>query len=119
MALEKHIPIVSEEQARPSSCEAKEPYALMVLGDSMLPEFKEGDVITIDPEGLAHHESYVIAYHNDEYTFRQLHIVEDRWYLVALNDGYPRVEIEGVAAVKGVITQKKTPGRRGEHKFYR
>jgi len=32
-------------------CSESEPYALRVLGDSMLPEFKEGVVIVIDPAG--------------------------------------------------------------------
>ena len=51
-------------------CEEKEPYALMVLGDSMEPEFKEGEVLVIEPGANYRDGSYVIAYHNDEYIFR-------------------------------------------------
>ena len=91
-------------------CEGKEPYALMVLGDSMYPEFNEGDVITIEPESVVVHENYVVAYHNDEYIFRQLVISEGRFFLKPVNDLYPVQEISGLEAIKGKITQKKVPG---------
>lgn len=95
-----------------SSCSESEPFALRVLGDSMLPEFKEGDIIIIDPEGVAHDESYVMATVDDEYIFRQLRIVEDKFYLQPLNDLYDTVEISGFEAINGVITQKSIPGNR-------
>ncbi len=91
-------------------CGGKEPYALMVLGDSMTPEFNEGDVIVIEPEAVVVHENFVVAYHNDEYIFRQLVIHEERMFLKPLNDLYPVEEIAGLEAVKGKITQKKTRG---------
>ena len=43
------------------ACSSAEPFALMVLGDSMEPEFVEGEVILIEPEGLATDGSYVLA----------------------------------------------------------
>lgn len=100
-----------------SSCSASEPYALMVLGDSMEPEFMEGDVIVIEPDGHARHESYVIAQHNGEYSFRQLLIEDDRYYLNPLNENYEREEIVGIQSVKGVIVQKKSPGRNNRKSY--
>ena len=35
-----------------SGCASSEPFALRVLGDSMEPEFKDGCVIIIDPDGV-------------------------------------------------------------------
>ncbi len=105
------------EDAAASACENAEPFALMVLGDSMLPEFQDGEIIIIEPEGLAKDGSFVLAHHNDEYIFRQLVIRDERWYLRPLNDLYPTLEITGPEAVKGVITQKKRPGSRRDHKF--
>ena len=78
-----------------SGCAESEPYALRVLGDSMLPEFEEGAIIIIDPAGAIVDECYVVALHDDEYIFRQLRIVEDRYYLQPLNDLYDTVEISG------------------------
>jgi DNA polymerase V len=99
-------------------CEEKEPYALMVLGDSMEPEFKEGEVIVIEPGANYRDGSYVIAYHNDEYTFRQLRVVKGQWFLTPLNPNYVSEQIPGPEAIKGVITQKKMPGGRHNRKNY-
>ncbi len=121
MAQKKIIPIIpqgAETDDEASACSGAEPYALMVLGDSMLPEFEEGEIIIIEPEGLAHDGSYVVAWHKDEYIFRQLVRHSERWYLKPLNDLYPTDEVSGLEAVKGVITQKKKPGKRSSMKTY-
>ena len=79
----KTIPIHPAEDADQDlgACSSGEPYALMVLGDSMLPEFEDGEIIVVEPEGVARDGSYVVAYHNDEYTFRQLVAHRRKWYL--------------------------------------
>lgn len=123
MTQKKIIPIIpvgaepgmSEEE---SACANAEPYALMVLGDSMLPEFEEGEIIIIEPEGLAHDGSYVVAWHKDEYIFRQLVQHDGRWHLKPLNDIYSTDEVSGPEIVKGVVTQKKKPGKRSSMKSY-
>jgi DNA polymerase V len=122
MSSEKIIPIVKagdpERDFAAEACQAKEPYALMVLGDSMAPEFAEGDVIVIDPEGVAKDGAFVIAWHNEEYIFRQLRIADGKWYIAAMNPSYPTQELSGPDAVKGVIIQKKMPGGHKNRKNY-
>lgn len=98
-------------------CAASEPFALRVLGDSMLPEFPDGAVIIIDPAGAIRDGCYVMAEYDNEYIFRQLRIVDDKYYLQPLNDLYDTVEIEGQDVIQGVITQK-AGRRRSEHKHY-
>ena len=98
-------------------CSESEPYALRVLGDSMQPEFKEGVIIVIDPAGAIRDGSYVIAMHNDELVFRQLRIIEDKYFLQPLNDLYDTVEILGLDAVTGVISQQ-AGRRRKDRKHY-
>ncbi|HEY9052006.1 MAG TPA: S24 family peptidase [Gammaproteobacteria bacterium] len=100
-----------------SSCSRAEPFALQVLGDSMIPEFQNGVVIVVDPEGVVRDGCYVVALHNDEYTFRQYRFYEDKHYLVPLNDLYPTEEIPGVNAIKGVVVQQ-AGRRRKDRKFY-
>ncbi len=95
----------------------KEPFALQVLGDSMLPEFKEGNIIIIEPDGVVENGSYVFAIHDEEYIFRQLVIDNEKFLLKPLNLNYPILTISGLDAVKGVITQKAGT-RRKEHKNY-
>ena len=99
-----------------SEC-GNEPFALQVLGDSMEPEFREGHIIIIEPDGAIQNGSYVFAVYEDEYIFRQLVIDDKQYFLKPLNVQYPTLEISSLEAVKGVITQRAGT-RRKEHKHY-
>lgn len=115
----KVIPIVPNEEAdEMSACASAEPFALMVLGDSMEPEFAERDIIIIEPEGLATDGSYVLAWLNEEHIFRQLVKHGDKWLLRPLNPAYPAAEIPDLTPIRGVIIQKSKPGRRKAAKRY-
>ena len=100
-----------------SSCSKAEPFALQVLGDSMIPEFQNGVVIVIDPEGVIRDGTYVVAVHNDEFTFRQYRLYQGKHYLAPLNDLYETMEIPGLQAIKGVVVQQAGK-RRKDRKFY-
>ena len=113
------IPIQAQAvDAELESCSSAEPFALMVLGDSMEPEFVEGEVILIEPEGLATDGSYVLARLAGEWLFRRLARHGAGWQLQALNPAYPAAEIPDLDAVKGVVIQKSKPGRRRAGKRY-
>jgi phage repressor protein C with HTH and peptisase S24 domain len=111
-----------EHDAAMSACSSAEPFALMVLGDSMVPEFNEGEIILIEPEGLATDGSFVLAQLEGEYIFRQLGRIgesnDSGWLLRALNPAYPPTAIPNLDVVKGVIIQKSNPGRRKATKRY-
>jgi DNA polymerase V len=94
------------------ACSGGEAFALRVLGDSMAPEFNEGEIIVIEPEGLARDGSYVLAWHADEWIFRQLCGEPGAWRLHALNPAYPDTALDTLDAVRGVVIQKAVPGRR-------
>lgn len=100
------------------ACSSAEPFALMVLGDSMEPEFLEGEIILIEPEGLATDGSFVLAQVDGEWIFRQLTRQADGWRLRALNPAYPGADISGLDVVKGVVIQKSNPGNRRATKRY-
>jgi len=91
--------------------------ALRVLGDSMLPEFKEGHIIIIDSSGVVENGSYVLAVYNNEYIFRQLVIEDNQYFLKPLNDNYPTLRIADLGAIQGIIVQRAGT-RRKEHKHY-
>lgn len=116
MDSQKIIPIAS--QAPADACSGAESFALMVLGDSMSPEFAEGEIIIIEPEGLATDGAYVLAFHQDEWIFRQLRRGATAWQLRPLNPAYPEIELADLSAVRGVIIQKAKPGRRRALKTY-
>ncbi|MDD2744665.1 MAG: S24 family peptidase [Rhodocyclaceae bacterium] len=109
------IPVVAAEQRADDSpfgsCSGAEAFALMVLGDSMEPEFVEPEIIIVEPEGLAKDGSYVVAMHNEEYIFRQLIKCDAGWVLHALNPAYPDHPIASLSGVRGVVIMKRRPGR--------
>jgi SOS-response transcriptional repressor LexA len=112
------MPAAPEQDAAPEACESAEPFALMVLGDSMLPEFAEGEIIVVEPEGLARDGSYVVANHDGEPILRQLVNRAGNWWLHPLNARYPDAELAGLEAVRGVVIQKSRPGSRRSRKSY-
>ncbi len=100
-------------------CAGGESFALMVMGQSMTPEFNEGEIIIIEPEGLAQHGSYVLAWHEEGWTFRQLLQAASGWVLHALNPAFADSALADLSAVRGVIIQKALPGRRSATRHYR
>ena len=114
MTAPKIVPIAPAS----TDCDAAEPFALMVLGDSMAPEFADGDVIVVEPEGVAGDGAYVVAKVDDGWTLRQLVRIDSGWQLRAVNAAYPATAIADLAAVRGVVIQKSRPGRRSTLKRY-
>ncbi len=112
------VPIVPAASVAEGDCAGAEPFALMVLGDSMAPEFSDGDVIVVEPEGLAGDGAYVVAEVHDGWTLRQLARAGNGWQLRALNAAYPATAIADLATVRGVVIQKSRPGRRSMLKRY-
>ena len=112
------VPIVPAASAADGDCAGAEPFALMVLGDSMAPEFADGDVIVVEPEGLAADGAYVVAEVHDGWTLRQLVRADDGWQLRALDAAYPVTPIADLATIRGVVIQKSRPGRRSTLKRY-
>ncbi len=102
-----------------SDCSGGESFALRVLGDSMAPEFVEGEIIIIEPDGALRDGSFVLARANDEWIFRQLARAGDGWCLRALNPAYAEQPLPDLGAVHGVVIQKAVPGRRRLSKHYR
>jgi len=114
----KVIPIVPVAHDEAGDCSGAEPFVLMVLGDSMAPEFAEGEIVVVEPEGLAADGSFVVAELEDGWTLRQLARTDGGWELRALGAAWPAVAIPDLAPVRGVVIQKSQPGRRRAAKRY-
>ncbi len=119
-----NIPVVSaaaEESALgDSKCSGNEIVALMVLGDSMAPEFSEGEILVIEMNAPATDGAFVIAeVAKEDFIFRQLRRDDQGgWRLHALNPAYPDIAIAGLEIIKGVVTHKKKSGSRRSVKYY-
>jgi SOS-response transcriptional repressor LexA len=106
------------ESADLGNCSASEPFALRVIGDDMLPEFRDGHIIIVDPGGRVVSGCYVVARHQDEMIFRQLLAGQSDWLLHALDTRIADIPLaNGLADIVGVISQRSGE-RRSEHKRY-
>jgi DNA polymerase V len=100
-------------------CGGGEVFALRVVGHSMAPEFNDGEIIVIEPDGAVRDGSFVLARHAGEWVFRQLLATADGgWRLHPLDPAWPDLPIAGLEAVHGVVIQKAVPGRRRLTKRY-
>jgi SOS-response transcriptional repressor LexA len=109
------------DPAEDAGCSGGESFALRVLGEDMLPEFREGDVIVVEPDGALKDGCFVLARPGGEWTLRQLVRAGDRWRLRALNPAradVPEVELADLSCVHGLVIQKAVPGRRKLTKNY-
>lgn len=112
------IPLHPAESITHSSCEDGEPFALMVLGDSMEPEFIEGDIVVVEPSGYAACGAFVVARAVGEWALRRLDRCADQWILSPLNPRYDGMLIASLNDVKGVVIQRTHPRLRGRRKRY-
>ena len=101
-----------------ADCSGGESFALMVLGESMAPEFNDGEIIIIEPDGAVHDGSFVLVWHKGEWTFRQLKAHEGAWMLHALNPAFGDQPLDDLSSIRGVVIQKAIPGRRRATRHY-
>lgn len=104
--------------AEEAGCSGGEAFALRVLGQSMAPEFSEGEILLIEPDGALRDGRYVLARHAGEWIFRQLLQREGRWWLHAVNPAWPDLALPDLSAVHGVVIQAAVPGRRKLTRYY-
>jgi SOS-response transcriptional repressor LexA len=82
-------------------------YALEVKGESMSPDYINGEIIFVDPEVEARNGSCVVVRQNgnSEATFKQLIVDGNQKYLKALNPNWPSPIIEMLpdATICGVV----------------
>ncbi len=118
-----NIPVVAAPQPEAeneSSCSGNELVALMVLGDSMQPEFTEGEILVIEMGRPASDGAFVIAeVAKEDFIFRQLkRDASGGWLLHALNPAYPDTAISVLEVIKGVVIHKRNARSRKTVKFY-
>ena len=109
-------------------CGSGESFALRVMGDSMLPEFSDGDIVVIEPEGRVRAGAFVLAQTEEGWSLGQLvggegaesaaQSTQAVWRLESLNPAYPGFDLPSLDAVAGVVIQKVRPGRRKLTRWY-
>lgn len=107
--------------ATAGACDGAESFALRVLGSDMAPEFNDGEIIIVEPDGALGDGSFVLAQHAGEWMLRQLRRRGAGWALCTLNpaaDAPAEVAVADLSCVRGVVIQKAVPGRRKASRFY-
>jgi hypothetical protein len=104
--------------AEHDACAGAEPFALMVLGHSMAPEFEHGDIVVIEPDGLVRDGAFVLAHAGGEWMLRKIERRGAGWTLTVLAGTEPAIEIADLAPVRGVVIQRTRGGRRRDTKRY-
>ena len=99
------------------SAEHTEPFALRVIGDSMLPEFEDGHIIIIDPGHPLVNGAYAVIEQDGEFFFAQYKRRDQRQWLHHLNPDFDDIELRPGFTLKGVVIQRST-GRRRDLKHY-
>lgn len=95
-AVEEFTPTDAEEFFSVTSPVGPRTFALLVVGNSMEPEFLEGDIIIVDPDREAETGAFVVAKINhDEATFKQLIRDGGSVFLRPLNSAYPIMDVTG------------------------
>jgi hypothetical protein len=114
----RRVPIPVKPAAVEDACAGAEPFALMVLGHSMEPEFQHGDIVVIEPDGLVRDGSFVLAHAGGEWMLRRIERRASGWALTVLAGSEPAIEIADLASVRGVVIQRSRGGRRRDTKRY-
>jgi len=84
-------------------------FCLQVNGLSMFPEYRDGEIILVDPDIEARHNSDVVVRTPEpdrKTTFKRLQITEEGVFLLALNPDYPSriLEMPEDTKICGVVT---------------
>jgi len=82
-------------------------FALRIQGDSMEPDIKDNEIVIVDPQRIATHNSIVIVIQNGntEATCKQLIVEGGKRYLKPINPRYPIMEMQQDARICGVVVQ--------------
>ncbi len=100
-----------------SGCSGGEPFALQVIGNSMAPEFPDGCVVIVEPDGPIKNGSYVVANTKEEVVLRRVRIEHENWWLEALNPDYPDIPASGPESIRGLVIQRAGRRRRGRKHY--
>lgn len=84
----------------------KDGFGLRVQGDSMMPEFAQGDIIVVAPHAQPENGSYVVVVQDDKATFKKLVYDGAKPYFKPLNPQYPMLESNENTRIAGVVKQK-------------
>lgn len=106
-AIDNLAPGDAEEWIESPFPHGKSTFCLKLRGSSMWPEYKDGEIVQIDPDVEAkHNDDVVVRTPDGKATFKRLQISEDGNFLVALNPDFPEriIRVPEGTVICGVCT---------------
>ena len=99
------------------SSEGLEPFALRVIGDSMAPEFQDGNIIVVDPGFPLMNGVFAVVINGEEVLFGQYFQEDSGSWIRYLNPAFEPVALASDFVVKGVVTQRNGRKRKDMKRF--
>jgi len=93
------------------TCVGNEPFALMVLGDDMAPDFINGAVIVVDLSEPLVNGAYVVIATAEDVFFRQYVQENGKSCLRALSSEVADIQLADGWQLKGVVVQSRYNGQ--------
>lgn len=114
-AIDNLSPGDAEEWLESPFPHGKSTFCLRIRGDSMFPDYKDGEIIQIDPDVAAQHNDDVVVRTPDgRATFKRFQESEEGQFLVALNPDFPEriIRVPEGTVICGVCTASWMDRRR-------
>lgn len=106
-AIDNLAPGDAEEWIESPFPHSKSTFCLKLRGSSMWPEYKDGEIVQIDPDVVAkHNDDVVVRTPDGKATFKRLQLSEDGNFLIALNPDFPEriIRVPEGTVICGVCT---------------
>ncbi|GAA5786426.1 prophage repressor CohE [Chitiniphilus shinanonensis] len=81
-------PDTTERLACPTECSARA-FALRNVGDAMMPDYRDAELLFVDPAVTAQHGDDVVVTLGEVTMFKRLHITPEGNFLLTLNPAFP------------------------------
>jgi len=106
-AVDNYQPGYAEETVTATVQVKRHTFALRVKGDSMEPDFRQDDILIVEPEMEPEPGDLVVVKNGDnEATFKKLVQDGGDWYLKPLNPAYPTKLLHEGMRIVGVVRQR-------------
>lgn len=102
----KEVPDIIPEEWIEVDVDRPNLFALRVQGDSMEPEFKQGEIIVVDADAAWDSGDFVLVRNEGEVTFKQIKKYRDVWVLRSLNPNYQDIEMTQDHVIVGRVIRK-------------
>ncbi|TJZ77308.1 S24 family peptidase [Chitiniphilus eburneus] len=110
------LPKATQEQVEWLACPAEcsvHAFSLRHVGDAMMPDYRDAELLFVDPAVVSRHGDDVVVTVGDLTMFKRLHITPEGKFLLTLNPAFPDrvMRLPEDAVLHGTVVGSWTPRR--------